>query len=160
MNNHRERQWCNQKLRATYVSFALFIIWNKVIQCVHWGRWWSLTELFLHLPKWGLNGKHGTSRVFLYVKASINQRWLMIRDVNIPQTGRFQFNNTDFHIHYWTQAFSFHCYYKCLIFTLEPIWIFTWSLLQFYAHIMESSFMRQNFQICSICLFRFAKVNH
>lgn len=128
INKHRERQWCNQMLRATYVSFALFIIWNKVIQCVQWGRWWSLTELFLHLPKWGLNGKHGASRILLYVKASVKRRWLMKRDVHLPQIGRFQFSNTDFHIHYWTQAFSFDCYYTCLIFTLQLVWIFTWSL--------------------------------
>lgn len=107
-------QRCNQMLHATYISFALFIIWNKVIGFVQWGRWWSLTELFLQLPKWGLNGKHGASRVFLYVKASVEQRWLLIRDVNLLQIGRFQFNNAEFHIHYWTQAFSFHCYYKCL----------------------------------------------
>lgn len=123
-----ENAWCNQMLRATYVSFALFIIWNKVIQCVQWGRWWSLTELFLHLPKWGLNGKHGASRILLYVKASVKRRWLMKRDVHLPQIGRFQFSNTDFHIHYWTQAFSFDCYYTCLIFTLQLVWIFTWSL--------------------------------
>lgn len=110
-NNPRERQRCSQMLRAAYVSFALFILWNKVIQCVLWGRWWCLTELFLHLPKWGLKRKHGASRVFLYAKASVKQRWLMIRDVNLPQVSTFQFNNTDFHIHDWTQAFSFHCYY-------------------------------------------------
>lgn len=32
---------------------------------------------------------------------------------NLQQIGIFQFNNGEFHIHYWTQAFSFHCYYKC-----------------------------------------------
>lgn len=112
--NHRQCQQCNQMLRETSISSALFIIWNKVIQFVQWGRWWSLTELFLQLPKWGLNGKHGASRVFLYVKASVKQRWLRIRDVNLLQIGRFQFNKAEFHIHYWTQAFSFHCYYKCL----------------------------------------------
>lgn len=47
---------------------------------------------------------------------------------NLPQIRSFRLNNTDFHIHYWTQAFSFPCCYKCLIFTLRLSWIFTWFL--------------------------------
>lgn len=90
INYHRERRRCNQMLHATYVSFALFISWNKV-RPARWMRELHWAFLFLGEDRMG----SAASRAFLYAKKPPRSSWswLMIRDMDLLQIWRFHSNN-------------------------------------------------------------------